>query len=131
MTAPDRRAQDGIDHLQAAAKELIAAARAFLDVAEDLVDDPDRLTEAAGTVSDLVRRAGRTAGSPSEWSAAWAGVFGSGADPDDAVVRSLDPTTTLRRRPCHHDRANDDLPTTTGRPGRRRPAVRRPMRARS
>ena len=49
MTEP--RAQDGIDHLQRAALELIAAARAFLDVAEDVVDDRDRFTEAAGTVS--------------------------------------------------------------------------------
>lgn len=30
-------AQEGLEHLQTAALELIAAARAFLDVAEDLV----------------------------------------------------------------------------------------------
>jgi len=47
----DERAAGGMEHLQAAARELIAAARAFLDVAEDLVDEPG----AAAAVIDLVR----------------------------------------------------------------------------
>ena len=52
------KAQEGIAHLQAAARELIAAARKALDVAEDLVDDPDTvasLTGVADTVTGLVR----------------------------------------------------------------------------
>jgi hypothetical protein len=52
------RAREGVEHLQAAARELIAAARAALDVAEDLVDDPDMATSMAGAVGslgDLVR----------------------------------------------------------------------------
>ena len=36
----DDRAVEGLEHLQAAALELIAAAKAFLDVAEDVVRDP-------------------------------------------------------------------------------------------
>jgi hypothetical protein len=36
----DDRAAEGLEHLQSAALELIAAARAFLDVAEDLVREP-------------------------------------------------------------------------------------------
>lgn len=43
------RAREGLEHLQAAARELIAAARAALDVAEDIVDDPSlvkQLTES-------------------------------------------------------------------------------------
>lgn len=36
----DDRAAEGLEHLQAAALELIAAARAFLDVAEDVVREP-------------------------------------------------------------------------------------------
>jgi hypothetical protein len=36
----DERAAEGLEHLQAAALELIAAARAFLDVAEDVVREP-------------------------------------------------------------------------------------------
>ena len=47
------RARDGIDHLQAAARELIAAARAALDVAEDLIDDPDTITSVVGAAGQL------------------------------------------------------------------------------
>jgi hypothetical protein len=41
------RALQGIDHLQAAAREMIAAARAFLDVAEDLVADRAKVAQVA------------------------------------------------------------------------------------
>jgi hypothetical protein len=53
------RAREGLEHLQAAARELIQAARAMLDVAEDLVNDPETVSSMAGTVAgfgDLVRR---------------------------------------------------------------------------
>ena len=53
MTAPDDRAREAIDHLQAAGLELIAAARAFLDVAEDLVRDPATAGTVVKTVSAL------------------------------------------------------------------------------
>lgn len=57
-TCPDR-AREGLQHLQAAARELIHAARALLDVAEDLVDDPAALATLVGALSsvgDLARR---------------------------------------------------------------------------
>jgi hypothetical protein len=60
-------AREGVEHLQAAARALIHAARAVLDVAEDLVDDPDAVASVAGAVGalgDLVRRR----------AAAWSGV---------------------------------------------------------
>jgi hypothetical protein len=47
------RAREGVEHLQAAARELIHAARAVLDVAEDLVDDPDAVAAVAGAVGAL------------------------------------------------------------------------------
>jgi hypothetical protein len=50
---PTDRAREGVEHLQAAARELIAAARAALDVAEDLVDDPDMAASMAGAVGSL------------------------------------------------------------------------------
>ena len=56
--APDR-AREGLEHLQAAARELIQAARAMLDVAEDVVNDPEAVASLAGTVGalgDLVRQ---------------------------------------------------------------------------
>jgi hypothetical protein len=56
----DERAIEGLNHLQAAAVEMIAAARAFLDVAEDLVRDPGTaaaLAQVAASVGQVVRTA--------------------------------------------------------------------------
>jgi hypothetical protein len=56
------RAREGLEHLQSAARELIHAARAVLDVAEDLVDDPGTVESLVGAVSglgDLVRSRAR------------------------------------------------------------------------
>jgi ParB-like chromosome segregation protein Spo0J len=52
------RAAEGVEHLQAAALELIEAARAFLDVAEDLVTDRDRVADALTSLSSLAEVAG-------------------------------------------------------------------------
>jgi hypothetical protein len=54
--AADPRVQSGLEHLQRAAHEMIAATRALLDVAEELVDDP---RAAAGVVDLLGSVAGR------------------------------------------------------------------------
>lgn len=48
--AGDPRVQAGLEHLQQAAREVIAASRAFLDVAEELVEEPG----AAGGLVDLL-----------------------------------------------------------------------------
>jgi hypothetical protein len=53
----DDRAAAGLAHLQAAARELIEAARAVLDVASDLVEDPKAVTAVADTLGSLVRTA--------------------------------------------------------------------------
>lgn len=55
----DERAAEGVEHLQAAALELIAAARAFLDVAEDLVTDPERVSGAMASLATIIDLAGR------------------------------------------------------------------------
>lgn len=47
------RAGEGLDHLQAAALEMIAAARAFLDVAEDLVADRTRVAGVVDAVTSM------------------------------------------------------------------------------
>jgi hypothetical protein len=49
----DERAAEGLDHLQRAAREMVAAARSFLDVVEELVEDRSALAEAAATVTGL------------------------------------------------------------------------------
>lgn len=59
------RTGEGMAHLQAAAREMIAAARAFLDVAEEVVEDPkagEALLDSLGDVARrLVPRDGRVA----------------------------------------------------------------------
>jgi hypothetical protein len=55
----DPRLQAGLDHLQRAAREMIAASRALLDVAEELVEDPKT---AAGILDVLGSVAGRGVG---------------------------------------------------------------------
>lgn len=47
-------ARDGVAHLQAAALELIAAARAFLDAAEATISDPDHARRAAATLAAVI-----------------------------------------------------------------------------
>ena len=48
------RAADAVEHLQAAARELIAAARVFLDAAEEVVEDPSRFREAADAAGGVL-----------------------------------------------------------------------------
>ncbi|HEY8527117.1 MAG TPA: hypothetical protein VIL48_19250 [Acidimicrobiales bacterium] len=63
--SPQEKAREGLEHLQTAARELIQAARAMLDVAEDLVNDPEAVATVAATVGslgDLVRH--RASGAP-------------------------------------------------------------------
>lgn len=50
VPGPADRAKEGLDHLQAAALEAIAAARALLDVAEELVREPGVINDAARTI---------------------------------------------------------------------------------
>ena len=50
----EQRAAEGIEHLQAAALEMIEAARAFLDVAEEFVSDPEQAANALASLTPLV-----------------------------------------------------------------------------
>lgn len=60
----DDRAREALDHLQRAAHELIAAARAALDVADDLVRDPSTASDIFEGLSALAGAA-RLFGFPS------------------------------------------------------------------
>lgn len=51
-------ADQGIEHLQAAAREMVSAARSFLDAVDEIIDDRDRLGSIANGLADLVERAG-------------------------------------------------------------------------
>jgi hypothetical protein len=85
---PDR-AREGIQHLQAAARELIHAARALLDVAEDVIDDPAAiatLMSALGAMGDAARR--RAAAATTATSAADEDGEGEvGAVPEPTIER--------------------------------------------
>ena len=82
----DERANQGLDHLQAAALEMIHAARAFLDVAEDVVNDQHKvaeIVEVLGSVADAATRAAR--GEPLRGARRGAGDGAEGADADDGA----------------------------------------------
>ncbi|MCU1453140.1 MAG: hypothetical protein JWN46_1286 [Acidimicrobiales bacterium] len=55
----DPHLQEGLEHLQRAAREVIAATRAMLDVAEELVDDPRAVGSIVGTLGSLAKAARR------------------------------------------------------------------------
>ena len=60
--AADPRATETVGHLQAAATEMIAAARAFLDLLEDVVEDDETVAAAASVFG---------------WFNRWNGLMGS------------------------------------------------------
>jgi hypothetical protein len=53
----DDKVQDGIEHLQAAAREVIKASRSLLDAAEELVDDPRSVQDIVATLTGLAQAA--------------------------------------------------------------------------
>jgi len=58
---PDERVVEGIDHLQSAGREFVAAARSFLDAVEAVVEDRTRLSGLSesftGFVGELIETA--------------------------------------------------------------------------
>ena len=109
----DPRAAEGVEHLQTAARELLKAARSFLDVVEDVVEDPERVGGAAAGLADLVTSALRRA--PAPWESA---VRDDDHDdlwgPDDATD---EPSTSAASGPV-------DRPDRPPAPRRRAPASR-------
>ena len=68
----DERAAEGIDHLQRAAREVVAAARSFLDVVEELVEDRAALNDLTTTLSGAAVAVGEVVrhglgGRPAPW----------------------------------------------------------------
>ena len=60
----EERAREAIEHLQHAALEMISAARAVLDVAEELVKDPSSVATFAATVAQAAAQAGADVPTP-------------------------------------------------------------------
>lgn len=88
LAGDDPRVQAGVEHLQRAAHEAIAASRALLDVAEDLVDDPRALGGVLELLGGLGGLAGRLTG-PARRAADRPGrdPFASDDDDDPPVQR--------------------------------------------
>lgn len=53
----DDKVQQGLEHLQAAAREMIQATRSLLDAAEELVDDPKAVQGLVGTFATVAQAA--------------------------------------------------------------------------
>ena len=53
----DDKVKEGLDHLQAAAREVIEATRSLLDAAEALVDDPRAVQGLVGTLASVAQAA--------------------------------------------------------------------------
>ena len=49
----DPRLHAGVEHFQRAAREVISASRALLDLAEELVEDPGAVRSVAGFVGEI------------------------------------------------------------------------------
>jgi hypothetical protein len=99
MSEPEGRAIDGLVHLQGAAVQLIAAARAFIDVAEDLVRDPSAAAAVVETLASLATAArAEWSGPPASDRAAPADAAHSGPAPTGA------PTAKVRRIPLSDER---------------------------
>jgi hypothetical protein len=62
----DARVADGVEHLQRAAHEMIAAARTFLDVVEDVVGDNAAVASVAEAFGSWGQAFSRAAGRASE-----------------------------------------------------------------
>lgn len=55
--SPEDLARAGVEHLQAAAKEVIQATRSLLDAAEELVDDPSAVQSLVGAIASVAQAA--------------------------------------------------------------------------
>lgn len=55
MNDNDDKAREGVEHLQSAAFEVIAALRSFLDLAEGLVRDPAQAAAVVASMAEAAR----------------------------------------------------------------------------
>lgn len=82
----DPRIADGLEHLRRAAREMIAASRALLDVAEEVVERPDAigdLLELFGALGAQARRGAR----PDSGEPGWDAFLDQDPEDDDGVER--------------------------------------------
>ena len=78
-------ADEGLVHLQAAAKEMVAAARSLLDAVEDVVNDDVRLGRVVSNLSDLFEQATHVVSTWSERAGSGSGGARSESDGETRV----------------------------------------------
>jgi hypothetical protein len=78
-------ADDAVEHLQAAAGEMIAAARSFIDALEGVVHDRDAVSVVVDTFSSMAQAAAHAAGrvNPNHRDADGRREPGDRGEPDD------------------------------------------------
>jgi hypothetical protein len=76
----DGKVQEGIEHLQAAAREVIHATRSLLDAAESLLDDPAAVQDLVGSLAHAVQSAAARFGR---------GAAGGADEGDDGHVQRI------------------------------------------
>jgi len=87
--AASAEVQDGVEHLQAAAHEMIAAGRAFLDAVEDVVRDRDAVASVVDAFGSIAHAAGQAASQAASQASRVAtgrdrsGTSSTGGDDDD------------------------------------------------
>ena len=57
MADHEDKVHEGMEHLQAAAREVIQATRSLLDAAEELIDDPKSLQDIVATLTAVAQAA--------------------------------------------------------------------------
>jgi hypothetical protein len=77
----DDKVQEGVEHLQAAAREVIRATRSLLDAAEELVEDPRSVQDIVATVTAVAQAAAARFRMP--------GAASDGGDDDDGSVQRI------------------------------------------
>ena len=113
-------AVQAVRHLHAASEELFAAARSFLDVAEDLAEDPERLRAIGETVTEVFRgataasagsRGAAARGTEPPWTAGASAAAAEGRDGAERAVHQPD-------EPPDAPAAGDAAPRRSPRPTR-------------
>lgn len=87
--AVDPRIEEGVEHLQRAAREMIAAGRALLDVFEEMVERPEAVRDIVGVVGSIGDLAGRAARRPTGTHGRGPSRATDGEDDDDPPVQRI------------------------------------------
>jgi hypothetical protein len=125
----DDRSAEAVEHLQAAARELLLAARSFLNVVEEVVEDRDRLVGAASSVVELLRDGVVGAMPPSSPLQPWEQAAWGAGTPSDPEPSDPDPSSPGEPAPEATATAPAATASAKKAPARKAPAAKAPRKA--